>query len=306
MNSKVMIGTWAWGTGSNGSGMIFGNKQDPKVLADSFKEAVKNGFLKWDTAAVYGMGTCEKLLGKLINRYDDIFISTKFFPNKKFKSGALTQSLKDSLERLGRDHADLFWIHVPNNLSENLEEAIPHIKSGKIKSIGISNVSLDHIRLAESVLEKAGLKLGAVQNHFSILRNDQQKIIDYCNSKGIEYYAYMVLEQGALSGRYSAKNHFPTLSMRNLMFPKSKFKKIEGLLGKMKELADKIGVDPSQIPILWAMGKGAVPIVGITKPAHAKKLSDAMGVTLTKEQMDMLEQEAVKTGIRQQGSWEPQ
>ena len=306
MNSKVMIGTWAWGTGSNGSGMIFGNKQDPKVLADSFKEAVKNGFLKWDTAAVYGMGTCEKLLGKLINRYDDIFISTKFFPNKKFKSGALTQSLKDSLERLGRDHADLFWIHVPNNLSENLEEAIPHIKSGKIRSIGISNVSLDHIRLAEAVLEKAGLKLGAVQNHFSILRNDQQKIIDYCNSKGIEYYAYMVLEQGALSGRYSAKNHFPTISMRNLMFPKSKFKKIEGLLGKMKELADKIGVDPSQIPILWAMGKGAVPIVGITKPAHAKKLSDAMGVTLTKEQMDMLEQEAVKTGIRQQGSWEPQ
>ena len=90
------------------------------------------------------------------------------------------------------------------------------------------------------------------------------------------------------------------------MFPKSKFKKIEGLLGKMKELADKIGVDPSQIPILWAMGKGAVPIVGITKPAHAKKLSDAMGVILTKEQMDMLEQEAVKTGIRQQGSWEPQ
>ena len=306
MNSKVMIGTWAWGTGSNGSGMIFGNKQDPKVLADSFKEAVKNGFLKWDTAAVYGMGTCEKLLGKLINRYDDIFISTKFFPNKKFKSGALTQSLNDSLERLGRDHADLFWIHVPNNLSENIEEAIPHIKSGKIKSIGISNVSLDHIRLAEAVLEKAGLKLGAVQNHFSILRNDQQKIIDYCNSKGIEYYAYMVLEQGALSGRYSAKNHFPTISMRNLMFPKSKFKKIEGLLGKMKELADKIGVDPSQIPILWAMGKGAVPIVGITKPAHAKKLSDAMGVTLTKEQMDMLEQEAVKTGIRQQGSWEPQ
>ena len=306
MNSKVMIGTWAWGTGSNGSGMIFGNKQDPKVLADSFQEAVKDGFLKWDTAAVYGMGTCETLLGKLINRYDDIFISTKFFPNKKFKSGALTQSLKDSLERLGRDHADLFWIHVPNNLSENLEEAIPHIKSGKIRSIGISNVSLDHIRLAEAVLEKAGLKLGAVQNHFSILRNDQQKIIDYCNSKGIEYYAYMVLEQGALSGRYSAKNHFPTISMRNLMFPKSKFKKIEGLLGKMKELADKIGVDPSQIPILWAMGKGAVPIVGITKPAHAKKLSDAMGVTLTKEQMDMLEQEAVKTGIRQQGSWEPQ
>ena len=302
----VMIGTWAWGPGNNGSKMVFGQSYDENSLRETFEEAVRLGLTKWDTAAVYGMGSCEKLLGKFINGREDIFLSTKYFPNKKFRTGDLEKSFEESMTRLGLNSADLFWIHVPNNLSENIEEAIPHIKSGKIKSIGISNVSLDHIRLAEAVLEKAGLKLGAVQNHFSILRNDQQKIIDYCNSKGIEYYAYMVLEQGALSGRYSAKNHFPTISMRNLMFPKSKFKKIEGLLGKMKELADKIGVDPSQIPILWAMGKGAVPIVGITKPAHAKKLSDAMGVTLTKEQMDMLEQEAVKTGIRQQGSWEPQ
>ena len=66
MDKRIMIGTWAWGTGNNGSRMVFGNKQDPKVLASSFKEAVKAGFLKWDTAAVYGMGTCETLLGKLI------------------------------------------------------------------------------------------------------------------------------------------------------------------------------------------------------------------------------------------------
>ena len=304
--SNVMIGTWAWGAGMNGSSMIFGNKQDPNVLRESFEKAVNLGFRKWDTAAVYGMGSCETFLGRLIENHEDLYISTKFMPDKKYKNGNLSKSLHDSLARLGREHADLFWIHVPNNLEDNLKEAIPHIKDGQIKAIGISNVSLEHIKQAQKLLGQEGLSLGAVQNHFSLLRNDQQPIIDYCNANGIEYYAYMVLEQGALSGHYNAKNHFPTLSMRGLAFPKSKFKKIESLLQKMKELADKYEVDSSQIPILWAIGKGSIPIIGITKPSHAEKLAAAMAVSLSKEELNMLDQEAAATGIRQQGVWEPQ
>jgi len=302
----ILIGTWAWGTGSNGSSMVFGNKQDPEVLKQSFETATGLGFTNWDTAAVYGMGTCETLLGGLIAGREDIFISTKFMPSKKYRSGALVKSFEDSMARLGRKSADLFWIHVPHNLTENLEEAIPLIKDGRIKSLGVSNVSLEHIRTAEAVLASEGLKLGAVQNHFSLLRNDQQPIIDYCNERGIRYYAYMVLEQGALSGRYSAKDHFPFFSMRGFAFPKSKFRKIEGLLAKMREMAVKYSVDPSQIPILWVIGKGAVPIVGITKPSHAEKLAAAMEVCLTDDEIKMLENEAAATGIRQQGIWEPQ
>lgn len=306
MNNDVMIGTWAWGSGYNGSKMIFGNNCDEEALKNTFEKAVNLGFLKWDTAAVYGMGSCERLLGKLIKGRNDIFISTKYFPNKKFKSGALEKSFAESMERLGVKYADLFWIHKPNNLFDNLNEAVPLMKDGRIKSVGISNVSMNDIKTAESFLDEQGLKLSAVQNHFSLLRNDQQPIIDYCNKKGITYYAYMVLEQGALAGRYSAENHFPTFSMRNLAFPKSKFKKIEGLLGMMKEIADKHGIDRSQIPILWAIAKGAVPIVGITKPSYAKKLSEALKVNLTDEETDRLTEEARRTGIRQQGSWEPQ
>ena len=304
--NDVLIGTWAWGTGSNGSKMVFGNKQDPAVLGKAFNKAVELGFLNWDTAAVYGMGTCETLLGTLIKGHDDIFISTKFFPDKKYKNGALAKSFEESMTRLGRDYADLFWIHVPNNLEANLAEAVPLMKEGRIKAIGASNVSLEHIKTAEAFLAKEGLKLGAVQNHFSLLRNDQQPIIDYCNSNGIRYYAYMVLEQGALAGHYNAQNHFPTFSMRGLSFPKSKFKKIEGLLTMMREMATQYGIDPSQIPILWAIGKGAIPIVGITKPSHAEKLAAGMKVTLTEDELNKLTEAAAATGIRQQGVWEPQ
>jgi aryl-alcohol dehydrogenase-like predicted oxidoreductase len=250
MSKDVMIGTWAWGAGYNGSEIVFGKKYDESNLKDTFDTATKLGFLKWDTAAVYGMGSCEKLLGKMINERDDIFISTKYFPNTKFKSGELEKSFNESMSRLGRKSADLFWIHKPNNLVDNLNETVPLMKDGRIRSIGISNVSLNDIKTAESFLDKQGLKLSAVQNHFSLLRNDQQPIIDYCNKKGITYYAYMVLEQGALAGRYNAENHFPTFSMRNLAFRKRKFRKIEGLLGMMKEIADKHGIDRSQIPIL--------------------------------------------------------
>ncbi len=303
---EVMIGTWAWGSGYNGSKMIFGKSYDEGTLKETFEKAVKLGFLKWDTAAVYGMGSCERLLGECINDTNNIFISTKYFPNKKFKSGALEKSINESMERLGVKSVNLFWIHTPNNLLENLKEAVPLMKDGRIKDIGISNVSMTDIKNAEKFLEKQGLRLGAVQNHFSLLRNDQQPIIDYCNQKGITYYAYMVLEQGALAGRYNAKNHFPIFSMRNFAFSKSKFKKIEGLLDLIKEIADKYGIDRSQIPVLWVLAKGAVPIVGITKPSYVEKLSDALKIDLLDEDISRLTEEARKTGIRQQGSWEPQ
>ena len=306
MNKEVMIGTWAWGPGFNGSKQVFGNNYDEEILRETFERAVNLGLTRWDTAAVYGMGSCEKLLGKFINGRDGIFISTKFFPDKKFRKGALEKSFHESMTRLNLKSADLFWIHKPNNLTKNLQEAVPLLQDGRIRSIGISNVSLKDIRTAEDILSREGLSLGAVQNHFSLLRNDQQPLIDYCNSKGITYYAYMVLEQGALAGRYNATCPFPLLSMRRLAFPKSKFRKIESLLKLMEQTALKYNIDKSQIPVLWVIAKGAVPIIGITKPAYAERLAEALQVDLTPEEIEQLTAEAAATGIRQQGSWEPQ
>jgi diketogulonate reductase-like aldo/keto reductase len=74
----------------------------------------------------------------------------------------------------------------------------------------------------------------------------------------------------------------------------------------MRSIAEKYSIDPSQVPVLWAIAKGTVPIVGITKPVYAEKLAAALEVNLTDEEIDMLTEEAKKTGIRQQGVWEPQ
>ena len=94
--------------------------------------------------------------------------------------------------------------------------------------------------------------------------------------------------------------------MRGLSFPKSKFVKIDKLLLTMRSIAHKYNIDPSQVPILWALSKGALPIVGITKPSHAQSLAKAINVKLTPEELALIEKEASATGLRQQGSWEPQ
>jgi aryl-alcohol dehydrogenase-like predicted oxidoreductase len=94
--------------------------------------------------------------------------------------------------------------------------------------------------------------------------------------------------------------------MRRLAFPKSKFRKIESLLKLMEQTALKYNIDKSQIPILWVIAKGAVPIIGITKPVYAERLAEALQVDLTPEEIEQLTSEAAATGIRQQGSWEPQ
>ena len=78
------------------------------------------------------------------------------------------------------------------------------------------------------------------------------------------------------------------------------------MINMMKSIADKYGIDQSQVPILWVIAQGAIPIIGITKPVYAERLAAALKVTLADEEVSKLMAEAKKTGIRQQGSWEPQ
>ena len=89
-NGKIppcMIGTWAWGTGMNGSRLVFGKSYSEEQLAQTFDTAYHAGFRFWDTAEVYGMGNAERMLKKCIEDKSDIFISTKHQPKKIYQKG---------------------------------------------------------------------------------------------------------------------------------------------------------------------------------------------------------------------------
>lgn len=310
LNNKSLppcaIGTWAWGTGMNGSKMVFGNNYSEEQLAKTFDTAYNKGFVLWDTAEVYGMGNSERIVGRCIRDKDNAILSTKFMPSKRYKKGKLEQSLNNSLSRLGVDSVDLYWLHQPFCLEENITEAVEQLKNGKIKSLGLSNCSLEQAQTADKLLRKHGFSLSAVQNHYSLLAmsTEQNELVSWCNKNNVIYFGYMILEQGALTDSYSSKRMFPIFSIRRMNFSKRKFKKIEPLLNYQKKLADKYSVKPSQIPIAWSIYKGIISIIGLTKPEYAQALADGVKIQLENDEIDHLEKLAKQSGVVCKGSWE--
>ena len=110
----------------------------------------------------------------------------------------------------------------------------------------------------------------------------------------------MVLEQGALSGKYDTVPPLPAGSQRgetyNPLLPQ-----IEKLVAVIRTVGDKYDITPAQVALAWAIAKGTTPIIGVTKPSHALQ---ATKVTLTADEMKALEETAESTGVDTRGSWE--
>ncbi len=114
---------------------------------------------------------------------------------------------------------------------------IPLVKSGKVKRVGVSNHDLAHIKRAEEILSKEGVHISAVQNHFSLLYRSSERagILDYCKEHNITFFAYMVLEQGALSGKYDTRHPLPEGSQRANTY--------DPILAQLEAVAAQAGVD---------------------------------------------------------------
>lgn len=307
---KIAMGAWAWGD-SGKFGNVFGNKMKAEDFKPVFDEAMKNGLNLWDTAAVYAMGESENILGEFIKNVnrDDIIISTKFTPqiaNTEVNAEEAAQEMiNGSKKRLNIDYADIYWIHNPADVEKWTPAIIPLAKSGQIKSIGVSNHNMAELKRASEILEKENLKISAVQNHFSLLNRTSEKagILDYCRKNGITFYAYMVLEQGALSGNYNSSNLFPERSERakayNAVMPK-----IEKLIKKLCLLGEKYSAGAAQIATAWAISKGTVPIIGVTKVKHVNDAAKASKIVLLPAEIEELEILAEQAEVNTIRGWE--
>ncbi|OAL82595.1 MULTISPECIES: aldo/keto reductase [unclassified Acinetobacter] len=306
---KVALGTWSWGTGFAGGDTVFGNHLSDSQMAEIFSKAMQQGLNLWDTAPVYGMGSSETALGKLIPQYprEDIIISTKFTPQIADEQSAepVTAMLNASLERLGVQDIDIYWIHNPADVERWTPGLIPLLQSGKVKQVGVSNHSLKQISRVNEILKPAGFSVSAVQNHYSMLYRSSEEagILDYCHQNNMTFFAYMVLEQGALSGRYDSQHPMPAGSDRaetyNNVLPQ-----LEKLTAAMKEMGDQKNASVAQIAIAWAIAKGTLPIIGVTKVDHVTDASRAAEIQLSADEMVTLEELAKATGVDTRGAWE--
>jgi len=306
---KVALGTWSWGTGFAGGDTVFGNHLSDSQMAEIFSKAMQQGLNLWDTASVYGMGSSETALGRLIPQYprEDIIISTKFTPQIADEQSAepVSAMLNASLERLGVQDIDIYWIHNPADVERWTPGLIPLLQSGKVKQVGVSNHSLKQISRVNEILKPAGFSVSAVQNHYSMLYRSSEEagILEYCHQNNMTFFAYMVLEQGALSGRYDSQHPMPAGSDRaetyNNVLPQ-----LEKLTAAMKEMGDKRNASVAQIAIAWAIAKGTLPIIGVTKVDHVTDASRAAEIQLSADEMVTLEELAKATGVDTRGAWE--
>lgn len=301
---KIALGAWAWGNDGT-----FGSDLSAADLKPVFDAAMNASLNLWDTAFAYGMGASEKVLGEFLKNYprDSYLISDKFTPQcaDPNAANAVIDMFENSAKLLGVDTMDIYWIHNPIGAPQWIRKLIPLAKANKIGRIGLSNHNLAEIKEAAAILEADGLKVAAIQNHYSLLNRSSEAsgILDYCKENGITFFSYMVLEQGALSGKYDTKHPFPATSDRgkvyNPMLPQ-----LEKLTAGLKEIADKHGVSVAQVPIVWAIAKGTLPIIGVTKVYQVEDALKAAALNLTDEEIKTMEQLANDMSLNVIRYWE--
>ena len=232
---------------------------------------------------------------------------TKFTPQAaNGKPTAMQDMIEMQLNLMELDRFDIYWIHNVVDAPHWTEE-LAKFYEGKdnVPLLGVSNHNLAEIKQANEILKAHGLRLSAVQNHFSLINRSSEDsgILDYCKENDITFFAYMVLEQGALSGKYDTKHPMPEGSARaetyNPMLPK-----LEVMNGALRKLADKYGVQSAQIPVAWAIAKGTLPIIGVTKTKHVEDAVKAANVTLTVEETSELEKLADSLELNVIRFWE--
>ncbi len=305
---KIALGAWSWGVGAAGGDQVFGNHLFEEELKPVFDKAMECGLNLWDTAAVYGEGTSERILGNFVKGADrkDVILSTKFTPQIAGDSpSAMQEMIDESKKRLYTDVIDIYWIHNPMDVERWTPDLIPLAKSGQIKTIGVSNHNLAEIKRANEILAEEGLRVSAVQNHFSLLHRSSERsgILDYCKENGITFYSYMVLEQGALTGRYNETNPFSEGTGRGEAY-NPHLKELTALIDELKLIGTRFDASPAQIAAAWAIAKGILPIIGVTKVNQVEEAAKAAQICLTKEEALRLEKLGDETGVHTLREWE--
>ena len=296
IEAKAVIGTNSWG-GRAYAKLLRGSCVEDGVIKEAMLEAEKQGLMIYDLARDYGLGKAQKMFGRFADELgaEGAVISAKYTPMEHYRKNCVRRSLEKDLADFGRSCIDIYWLHLPTDIEQHLEEFIALYREGRIKHIGVSNFDLEECRLAKRILDSAGIPLYGVQNHYSLISREWERngLLDWCRENGIFFWAWAVLEEGMLTDP-RVKTKFSLMKF----FMEREKRKMRGLYRVMIAVAKRHGLTVPQVAEAFCANKGVVPICGCRKPKQVKELAEAVNVQLTPGEIRRLEEAADMSGAR--------
>lgn len=275
----------AQGLGCMGMSEYYGASDWDTSIA-TLRHALDIGVTLFDTADQYGAGHNEVLLGRgIVGRRDDVQIATKFGidrsggdENRVHRGDPpyVKRSCDASLLRLGVDHIDLYYLHRPpdNALIEDTVGAMAElVKDGKVRYLGLSEVSGELLRRAHAVHP-----IAAVQSEYSLWTREVEEVTPVMAELGIGLVPYAPLGRGFLTGAVqTATLDANDFRARNPRFTGDAGQQNQAIADTVRAVADRLGVLPAQVALAWVSAQSerlGVPVVPIPGTRHASRLEE--------------------------------
>ena len=299
----------AIGLGCMGMSFAYGPALPETEAIALLHKAIDLGVDHFDTAEMYGLGHNERLLGAAFHdRREKVFIATKFGPLMEAGTGRrlgvdgseanARRAIEQSLRFLQTDHVDLWYLHR-RDFSRPIEETVGAmsrlVEEGKVKAIGLSEVTAPTLRAAAKVAP-----IAALQSEYSMFsRSIEADILPACRETGTTLVAYSPLGRGILTGAIKKDWKPEGMDFRAAMQPRYQGENFDAnlaLVAEIEAIAAEARATPGQAALAWVLAQGddVMVIPGTTKLANLQGNLAAADVTISSAQMARLNALAAK------------
>lgn len=303
-----VIGFGAWAIGGGGYEWGWGPQDDAESIA-AIRRALELGVNWIDTAAVYGLGHSEEVVGRaLAGVRDRPFIATKCGQvwddrgniGDDLTSPSIRREVEASLRRLKVEALHLYQCHWPDPktpVEETWQTMAALQDEGKVRYIGVSNFDVPLIQRCLAIRH-----VDSLQPPYSLLMRDvEEELLPFCAEQGIGIIAYSPLQSGLLTGRFDARRLAPDdWRRRDQTFQPPMLERNLAFVERLRAIAGRHGKTPGQLAIAWVLRHPAVisAIVGARRPGHVDENVGAAGWRLGPEDLGEIDRALVETGAQ--------